>query len=642
MRERGFMPFSAAGALIVLLVIGMIGHAAWSRHERSMSTADDVSASALMNMSSSVQADIRDAARFSIYRALWDVCKHADEYDDNARERAIERLAADYFLGRLAEIGLAYARHDTRIELDLPESARPGIELEGAGGGYALAHVNHLGGARLRLASRDGSLSIALPLENVDIFIDSRYFLLQERMGEFYEKRDGICASWQAMEYISAWAGAWLRGNVELSSSRTRAFFETSWAIHELDVFGSSDYWATARGLIDAAGAGGASTLLTELSDPTVLVTPIRATDVEEMIEHIDLALGSVETASALVSEARELVRRVHDMTGPPENVIVMLNEAGARLTGAEREISGAGGHFNQLIDFIASSAPNNAVMATLYQSLTSRMIDGGYPSLKEQMDWCVEGTMTKISELKGDIGDVSAGGFEDLLARAESLTEELLSQPTPKRWVTLTTYSGDPPRPVEERVPVYIDCEVDGTVGLLKLILMGARSNLEEMGRLSQQYEPALEEMEIDEELTSKLIESPPEFSIDREGFYELLPPAPIQASPGLSVFHQFEMKNVSYHRRDLAGIFGSPTATPIPLWFIGVTLWWGQWETTLELEPGPVEEVFDFDNPTLPLPHGTGYFHKPLAYRWGMPERPYGVNVIVISLRPFTISTR
>jgi hypothetical protein len=96
-----------------------------------------------------------------------------------------------------------------------------------------------------------------------------------------------------------------------------------------------------------------------------------------------------------------------------------------------------------------------------------------------------------------------------------------------------------------------------------------------------------------------------------------------------------------VSYQRGDLAGKCGFPNATPIPLWFIGVTLWWGQWETKIQLEPGATEEIFDFDNPVLPQLHGTDYVHKPLAYRWGMPENTWGINVIVISLMPFTISS-
>lgn len=132
--------------------------------------------------------------------------------------------------------------------------------------------------------------------------------------------------------------------------------------------------------------------------------------------------------------------------------------------------------------------------------------------------------------------------------------------------------------------------------------------------------------------------------FSTDREQLYELLPPPPIQSQPGLSVFHDFSIKEVRYGREDPAGWFGSSSPTPIPLWFIGVTLWWAQWDITLELEDGAIEEVFDFDNPTLPLTHeamGEEFItHKPLAHRREVSRNTFNFRLVIISLRSFSIS--
>jgi len=664
MKERGFMPFTAAGALIVLLVLGVISHAAWSRHQRSLGTVDDISDSALLATAAEIQGDLKAALKYAVYRALWEVSKQADNYGDAARENAIEQLATAYFAERLAEIGPAYARYDARVELDVPNSSTwPGINLEEVEGGYALARLEPPEGICLRLRSRNNSLSLVLPLENIEVFVDSRYFLLQERMGEFVERRGDICTWWGIMEYLTAWGGAWLNGNVELSSSRSRAFFETAWAIHEFNTFGSSDYWAAAKGLIDAVGGGEANGLLAELNDRTILVTPVRAADVDSMCSYIDRALGAIGSATVRLEETKRCVRLARDAAArlsentensgdALENVRKLLRSAVENVVEVRDEISSVGEQFDQFLEFIASLAPNDVVMSTLYQSMTFRMSDASYPSLKEQVGWGIEGTLAKLSQLEQIITNASAGldasrleaSLNQLFGQVATSTECLLSEPSPLRWVTFESYREDPLQRIEERAPVYIDDSSGGTIGVLKLVLEEARGNFNKMKQLSQQYEPALVELQrfdIDGELSSRLEESPPEFAIDRENFYELLPPVPINPSPGLSVFHKFDVRNLTYAREDLAGRLGSPTATPIPLWFIGVTLWWGQWEITINLEPKAIEEIFDFDNPTLPRLHGTDYFHQPLAYRWEMPEEPFSINVIVISLRPFTISS-
>ncbi len=70
----------------------------------------------------------------------------------------------------------------------------------------------------------------------------------------------------------------------------------------------------------------------------------------------------------------------------------------------------------------------------------------------------------------------------------------------------------------------------------------------------------------------------------------------------------------------------------------------WWAQWDITLEHEDGIIEEIFDFDNPTLPLTHeamGEEFIaHKPLAYRHEVSNNMFNVRLVIISLKPFSIS--
>jgi len=303
--------------------------------------------------------------------------------------------------------------------------------------------------------------------------------------------------------------------------------------------------------------------------------------------------------------------------------------------------------------------------MRALRESLVERMrVD--YPSPQEQVTWGVRGTLAKLDNLETNIStfaqevgiENTAAGLEnsmmDLVDEITSSAQELLAGPAPKRWVGFTSYAepgsyeGEPPNPGKEMTPVYIDGKEDGTIGTLKIILKNARNNLAEMKELAGSVEPEPDEINsvyIDEALKQKLELNAGNFSgIDRERLYELLPPPPIQSQPGLSVFHDFGIKEVRYGREDPAGWFGSPTPTPIPLWFIGVTLWWAQWDITLELEDGAIEEIFDFDNPTLPLTYdamGEEFItHKPLAYRHEMLSNTFNFRLVIISLRPFSIS--
>ncbi|MFQ6130121.1 MAG: hypothetical protein ACE5OT_04880, partial [Candidatus Hadarchaeaceae archaeon] len=664
--------------VIMMLVVAVLGHSAWSRYQRSLDVVDDVSSSALLTIAMGVQNDLQAAVRYAVYRALWEVSKNADDYEsDGARELAIESLAAKYFAERTTALPNLYKQHDARIELEIP-SGRPVFDLWEGNGGYAWVTARLPSQARVRVSSWDNSLVLEFLYENLEVFIDSRYFLLQRRMREFIDGLGSVGTKWAVMEYIAAWAGAWLQGKVTMSASRSKAFFELAWAAHELDIFGSADYVATVGGLIDTtAGTGETSEdILSELSNTTVVITPLKPADVKTMGKYVDRALEALAEASTALMGAKEHIRRGSDaltqtlenmdnISPALENVQAALGDAIGSITQARNHVSEADQRFEQLIDFTARSAGQNMTMGALHESLVERM-RGDYPSPREQVAWGVRGTLAKLDNLETNIkafarevgADNTIAELEylmtDLLNEITLSVQELLAEPAPKRWVEYTSYAepgsyeGEPPESVREIAPVYIDGEGDGAIATLKIVLQNVRSNLDKMKRLAERAEPPLDEItsiEIDETLKQKLELIDRDFSsIDREQLYELLPPPPIQSQPGLSVLHNFNIKKVRYRREDPAGWFGSPTPTPIPLWFIGVTLWWAQWDITLELEGGAIEEIFDFDNPTLPLTHEAMseklIAHKPLAYRHEVSKNTFNVRLVIISLRPFGIS--
>jgi hypothetical protein len=691
MKERGFMPFTAVGVIIVMLVVAMVGRAALPCHERSVYSINGAESDAVLTSIAVIQNDLMHVAKYAVYKALWDVSKHAEDYADaTARGRAIENIASNYFSEIVGELPRNYQHSDARVELEIPNSAGnfmalsaltnnpPRVDIR-AEGDFVSADVKLPKQTRIRAGTWDNSLVVTLPCDNFDVFVDSRYYLLQDRMDEFIGNGfEEIRETWRNLEYILAWAGAWLSTGVNLNDARSRAIFELAWAGQELETFGSADYIATAIGLCGASGSSN-DVLSTISNHPSVI--PLRAVDVDAMNGFIDRAIGCLSSASTdLTATKRHLVYAKDDIIRVPdnaentaliENARIELEAAVASISQSKNCVRDARQQFNQLVEFIAQAARSDVVMAAIHDSITRRTIRSDYPSLQEQVIWGAAGTDNKISELEAmaqtQLQIISAGNIlliknsmPSFYDRAEALIQSLLSEPSPKRSVEFDSYaepgaSDVGTEPTRNTVPVYIDGEQDGTIGAVKIVLQNTKANLEKMRTLSEMTEPSsseLQDVDIDEGLKQKLGADTRGFlGIDRERLYELLPPAPIRDQPGLSVFHNFEISRVSHEREDPAGrLFGqNAPPTPIPLWFIGLTLWYAQWEITLELANDPVEEIFDFANPTLPRSHELAEVlgnkvvvdvHKPLAYRYEAPNRSFSFKLIIISLRGFSIA--
>ncbi|MEW6222686.1 MAG: hypothetical protein AB1476_05210 [Candidatus Hadarchaeota archaeon] len=645
MKENGFMPMATAGILMLFLTIAVVGQTFASGHAQSLAMISDVYASETRKLYGEITANVRDALKVSVYRGLWEVSKTADWLPHVlAGKFIVEGLASSHFAERLNEISEKYSLQDPRVDLHIENGLR--VEIRRAENGYVWATAE-LPQSYVKLTSTGGRLCLKIPLENVETFIDSRYFLLQERMSDFLQKRGDIGTIWKGVEYAWAWGEAWLSGKVELNEGRTKGFFQLAWATHELNSFGSSDYLAAALSLANVE-------LPTEGGDE-VIATPIRATDIGRMKEFIDDAIGAVEGAESLLERA-VVDLSLAESTAASENleneeldkVRVALENCHDRTVGARAKVSEAESHFNYLLNFLSQGASSDAVMAYIYQGLTTRNLSPDCPSLEEQIEWAVNGVTSKISSIENNTTKTiqeldfsnAKTAVEQLSADVKCEIDLLLRSPEPKRMIYIKTYKEDPPSEALDEIPVYIDSRDDGGIGGLKVVLQGAKEGLDKMNEFSQKVEQAPPTFEVDEGLKKMLNKSPPS-CLNRENLYGILPPPPIRQSPGLSVYHDFSVKSVKYKREDIAGWFNSPTATPIPIPFIGVTLWWGQWDTEIKLESRAVEEIFDFDNPTIPLKKEFGYVHSPLAYKVKVPDETFGARVIVVSLKPFTIST-
>jgi hypothetical protein len=324
------------------------------------------------------------------------------------------------------------------------------------------------------------------------------------------------------------------------------------------------------------------------------------------------------------------------------------------------------------LLDFIAAKRESDALMLKLYDGLTS--LNKNYPPPARRISIGIEGVKNKLSELKMQIETFSqlmksSNGFHNLDTSFSQFyhnigkrVQALLAEPLPKYTESYEEYP-DPdtyfldndPSPTTRNARIYITEPNDGTIGTLTATLEDVKTSLEKMGDVAANVE--LEQFdligaEIDGELAQVVLGGlgmqsgqPTEF--DREQLYELLPPKPIRSQPGISVFDELDIGDIEYKRVDPCGRLGGESAppTPIPLWFIDVTLYWAQWKVTLELENRPIERIFDFPNQTLPRTSLGEYgfwrakIHEALGYRSEIPRESFSFTLLIASPQYFDV---
>jgi hypothetical protein len=237
---RGFFPLTASGLLLLLLSLSLSLQAARMHHLRSSLYLQETALQELVLAGVNAKNDLRDLCRYATYRALREVGLHASSYrNDGERVEAVENLARDLFSSQLPLLPALYSEADPRLLLLPGEGVR--FHLSPAENGFCLLRVK-MPGAELLVSSHDGSTRLRFPLEELEAFIDSRFFLLQERMNLFLGRLGKIEEEWRNAQYLSAWAQALSLRRVELSPSFAEGSLLTAWASEELRTFGSFDY----------------------------------------------------------------------------------------------------------------------------------------------------------------------------------------------------------------------------------------------------------------------------------------------------------------------------------------------------------------------------------------------------------------
>jgi hypothetical protein len=304
-----------------------------------------------------------------------------------------------------------------------------------------------------------------------------------------------------------------------------------------------------------------------------------------------------------------------------PENFLREIERAASCLELAV-------GEFENMLTY-AGHFGSDPLMANLHLSLTTPALDPELLPPAVQVELAREKVGNALSSVKAAV-EGSDNAWVKGWPELEVTLSRLLELPPP-RWVRITTYADDPPRKVDNLLPVYIWEDSPPSLPALRKLLEGVGEDLSRLQELREVELPDLSELK---DLLKVRIPLTP---VSRETLYKLAPP--VVSPAGIGVFHELRVSGVSYFREDPAGVLGLSTATPVPLPYLNICLWWGQWKTRIEIEGG-VEEVFDVQNPVLLQETELGYLHMPLSRRLTLANESFELTTAVVSLKPFSIT--
>lgn len=745
MKEDGFVPLVAVGSILLILSVSIVGYYEWSRHRFRIRSINQNSSSSLVNSVACGKNDIERQIRESMYGALWEVGKNADDVNGKFQENWVENLAAAALSERLFSIKFHQENTPFGPRLKLRDG-KINFELERGDEGYPSSKVEFPVGTSVFANLPDNSLSIDLACENLKASAVARFYLLKDRMEDFEDELSDIERRWKYAEYAMAYTQAWVGGGITLSEERSRIAFQLAVASQEIEKFGSSDYNAIIE---DLTGFPEFKTLIGKY-DSNVVIRPVQAANIQGILGKVKISLSQVrKSVSELQCAVRHLVKVLNfrpesSFENKLGELSALRKDAGTaessylkrqfwdicedfrsiyrvplKQTGiAIREIKESENHiikarntFQEAMILVEELSEDNPMLKQLQEDFTR---NEGPPGIFSQIEGGTKDVLSELELLEGKITlikktfqkpDVFSGVFpsnflqdfitalseenlryikkvlsearfsaenasarflrvyendlevaKSVFRRSVSLAENQIREPE-ANWVeNYKDYPGPDSKEFSSEfdrktVGKYVIFPGKGSIGGLEKVLTGVISHLNFLKSLGQSFDEKrskLQKFSVDEDLKNKIFEEAflqiPSF-LTREEAYEMSPPRPLKSNPGISVFHDIDIVDVEYSREDplgLASDFSSPT--PIYLWFIGTTLYWAQWKVKIELGEPWVVEIFDYLNQSIPRPLLEGsrvYVHKPLPYRQEFQKSEFSFRLVVISLRPFQISS-
>ncbi|KXA90568.1 hypothetical protein AKJ62_00395 [candidate division MSBL1 archaeon SCGC-AAA259D14] len=740
MKKQGFLPFTTIGLILLLLSASLAVYFQWDDHQNTMNLVDKSSASTISTKVSGKRNDLKRQTREVLYNALWRVGKNAEDYSGSEnREKHVENIASRLLGDRLSSLEEKQKVRSfiTRTNLNIKP---PKFEIERGENGYVIADIYLPKGSSISESLPDNSVSIILPCENLRTWSDVRFFLLQDRMNEFGRELNKIERRWKYAEYVSAYAQIWGKNEINLNKDRSRALFQLSLSSHEIQKFGSTDYYAIALDLLDCFNP------ISDNYNSSRIIDPIKENKIEKLKLKIKDAFSDIRKSrnnlESLIPSIKKTIQFKPEKHLQEElNAIFELKKISKtaerdylqkkfqkicqefsdtyslptkqidkvlhKMRKSEKLAKKSRKNFLSGLEILKKSSENNPLLKQLYEDFTQKenprgialQIKGGVKNVIENFEY-IEKRIKKseintysydnISQifprdlqkrlkeaLKEDNRELVNKILKDAYISAENAIRHLkdhpsrdkmkkifrktleeikiqIKEPEPNWRKNYRNYPepGQSPskEPEEKTIEKYVIPPQKGTIGGIAKILKKTKSNLGNLGEIDKKIDKKkkkLEKFEIDKSI-KRYIGEEPSFSnlsgISREKCYEIVPPIPLKLDPGITVYHELNIKEVSYDREDPLGlVHESAPPTPIYLWFIDTIIYWSMWNVKIKFGKPLTEEIFDYKNQTIPKPitdDSKTYIHKPLPYKREFQKSEFSFRLLAFSLRNFAIS--
>ncbi|KXB06620.1 hypothetical protein AKJ52_01905 [candidate division MSBL1 archaeon SCGC-AAA382C18] len=313
MREKGFLPFTSVGLVLLILAVMTVGYYHWSSHQDRMSSIHDYSASSLSTSIGTAERDMKSQLKEDFHNSLWIIGENAYQYENNRDREAIIKTLMRYQF----RIRHLYLHQRQKKIFSEPEWRINGLEnlyMNRGEGGYPIFTANLSPGSYLFENQPDNSISIKIPIDRIKTSLDVRYYLLQDRMNQFSEGFGCVERRWAFAEYALAYLDVWGRKKLKLSESRTKALFNLALVSHEIDKFGSTDYIDIAT---DLAGIDISENMMkSENSDTTI--KPLKKRQIRKVKKKIRNAIFELGKSKSILKKSLRQLKKIKKFS--PQN----------------------------------------------------------------------------------------------------------------------------------------------------------------------------------------------------------------------------------------------------------------------------------------------------------------------------------